>query len=137
MRMFSLSNPRAQKQIILYHYRKDDAEILAGEMISQILVPHPALGFPKNITLTYLAYKGWLTRGLSSWSIEKIILSDGFGKRFRLNFLLSGDEIVITVCVFQVFILQTHAFRLEQTGPHDVGSGRVRRRRRLQSRPDR
>ncbi|KAL9694813.1 hypothetical protein quinque_014098 [Culex quinquefasciatus] len=61
---------------------KDDAEILAGEMISQILVPHPALGFPKNITLTYLAYKGWLTRGLSSWSIEKIILSDGFGKRF-------------------------------------------------------
>lgn len=112
MKMFSFRNSRTQKQIILYHYRKDDAEILAGEMISQILVPHPALGFPKNITLTYLAYKGWLTRGLSSWSIEKIILSDGFGKRFRLNLLLYRDEIVLTVCVFQVFILQTYAFRL-------------------------
>ncbi|XP_053688797.1 uncharacterized protein LOC128738017 [Sabethes cyaneus] len=63
---------------------KDDSEIFAGEMISQILVPHPALGFPKNITLTYLAYKGWLTRGLASWSISKIILSDGFGKSFSL-----------------------------------------------------
>ncbi|XP_065076755.1 uncharacterized protein LOC135700239 [Ochlerotatus camptorhynchus] len=63
---------------------KDDAEIFAGEMISQILVPHPALGFPKNITLTYTTYKGWLTRGLSSWSINKIILSDGFGKSFSL-----------------------------------------------------
>ncbi|XP_058840953.1 uncharacterized protein LOC131696429 [Topomyia yanbarensis] len=63
---------------------KDDAEMFAGEMISQILVPHPALGFPKNITLTYMAYKGWLTRGLSSWSISKIILSDGFGKSFSI-----------------------------------------------------
>ncbi|XP_058442646.1 uncharacterized protein LOC131425086 isoform X2 [Malaya genurostris] len=63
---------------------KDDAEMFAGEMISQILVPHPALGFPKNITLTYMAYKGWLTRGLSSWNINKIILSDGFGKSFSI-----------------------------------------------------
>ncbi|XP_021704096.1 uncharacterized protein LOC5564068 [Aedes aegypti] len=63
---------------------KDDAELFAGEMISQILVPHPALGFPKNITLTYTTYKGWLTRGLSSWSINKVVLSDGFGKSFSL-----------------------------------------------------
>ncbi|XP_055614938.1 uncharacterized protein LOC129761246 [Toxorhynchites rutilus septentrionalis] len=63
---------------------KDDAEIFAGEMISHILVPHPALGFPKNITVTYVTYKGWLTRGLSSWSVNKIILSDGFGKSFSI-----------------------------------------------------
>lgn len=59
---------------------KDDAEFVAGEVISRILVPHPALGFPHSITLTYKSYSGWLSKGLPSWTIHKIVLTDSFGE---------------------------------------------------------
>lgn len=59
---------------------KDDDELFAGEIISQIIVPHPALGFPKNISLLYTEYKGWLTRGLTTWSINKFQMMDSMGK---------------------------------------------------------
>lgn len=59
---------------------KDDAEFVAGEVISRILVPHPALGFPRSITLTYKSYSGWLSKGLPSWTIHKIVLTDSFGE---------------------------------------------------------
>lgn len=36
---------------------KDDAELFAGDVISRILVPHPALGFPKSVSLTYKTYR--------------------------------------------------------------------------------
>lgn len=58
--------------------------MFAGDFISKIIVPHPALNFPKNITLTYQVYRGWLTRGLSSWSISKVILGDSFGESYSL-----------------------------------------------------
>jgi hypothetical protein len=64
--------------------RRDDQELFAGDFMSKVLVPHPALNFPKNLTLTYQVYRGWLTRGLSSWSISKIILSDSFGESYSL-----------------------------------------------------
>ena len=64
--------------------RRDDEELFAGDFISKIIVPHPALNFPKNITITYQVYRGWLTRGLSSWSINKVILSDSFGESYSL-----------------------------------------------------
>ncbi|CAG9800683.1 unnamed protein product [Chironomus riparius] len=63
---------------------RDDQEIFAGDFISKIIVPHPALNFPKNLTITYHVYRGWLTRGLSSWSVNKVILSDSFGESFSL-----------------------------------------------------
>lgn len=59
---------------------KDDAEFVAGEVISRILVPHPALGFPHSITLTYKSYSGWLSKGLPSWTIHKVVLTDSFGE---------------------------------------------------------
>lgn len=59
---------------------KDDAEFVAGEVISRILVPHPALGFPHSITLMYKSYSGWLSKGLPSWTIHKVVLTDSFGK---------------------------------------------------------
>jgi hypothetical protein len=55
--------------------------LFAGDVLSQVLVPHPALGFPRNLTLTYIVYKGWLTKGLASWNINKIVLSDSEGKK--------------------------------------------------------
>jgi hypothetical protein len=68
----------------LYFRRRDDQELFAGDFISKIIVPHPALNFPKNITITYQVYRGWLSRGLSSWSLSKVILSDSFGESFSL-----------------------------------------------------
>lgn len=64
--------------------RRDDQELFTGDYISKIIVPHPALNFPKNITVTYQVYRGWLTRGLSSWSINKVVLSDSFGESYSL-----------------------------------------------------
>lgn len=64
--------------------RRDDQELFTGDFISKIIVPHPALNFPKNITVTYQVYRGWLTRGLSSWSINKVVLSDSFGESYSL-----------------------------------------------------
>lgn len=59
---------------------KDDAEFFAGDVMSRILVPHPALGFPHSITLAYKPYSGWLTKGLQQWTIHKIVLTDSFGE---------------------------------------------------------
>lgn len=64
--------------------RRDDQELFTGDFISKIIVPHPALNFPKNLTVTYQVYRGWLTRGLSSWSINKVVLSDSFGESYSL-----------------------------------------------------
>lgn len=69
---------------------KDDTELFAGDVISSILVPHPALGFPQSITLTYKTYSGWLSKGLPHWTIHKIILTDSFGKSYSMckNYML-------------------------------------------------
>ena len=74
--------------------RRDDQELYTGDLISKIIVPHPALNFPKNITITYQVYRGWLTRGLSAWSVNKIILSDSFGESYSLckHFKLESER---------------------------------------------
>lgn len=74
--------------------------MFAGDYISKIIVPHPALNFPKKITITYQVYRGWLTRGLSAWSISKVILGDSFGESYSLckHFdLESGIPLSITL----------------------------------------
>ncbi|XP_059619038.1 uncharacterized protein LOC132263340 isoform X2 [Phlebotomus argentipes] len=63
---------------------KDDTEFFAGERFSRILVPHPALGFPTDIALTYKSYSGWLSRGLPVWNIYKVILTDSFGRSYSI-----------------------------------------------------
>lgn len=74
--------------------RRDDQELFVGDFISKIIVPHPALNFPKKIAVTYQVYRGWLTRGLSSWSINKVILSDSFGESYSLckSFILESGK---------------------------------------------
>lgn len=78
---------------------KDDAELFAGDVISRILVPHPALGFPKSVSLTYKTYSGWLSKGLSHWNINKIVLTDYFGNSYSMcrNYMLleSGNPVSI------------------------------------------
>lgn len=36
------------------------------------------------MTITYQVYRGWLTRGLSTWELNKVILSDSFGESFSI-----------------------------------------------------
>lgn len=78
---------------------KDDAELFAGDVMSRILVPHPALGFPKTVSLTYKTYSGWLSKGLPHWNINKIVLTDSFGASYSMcrNYMLleSGTPILI------------------------------------------
>lgn len=69
---------------ILVHYNchsKDDAALSVGETMKKIIVPHPALQGFNRVQITYTAYKGWLSNGLSKWSIDKFILTDSYGNR--------------------------------------------------------
>ncbi|XP_037938265.1 uncharacterized protein LOC119671615 [Teleopsis dalmanni] len=63
---------------------KDDSEFYAGDIISKIIVPHPALGFPTTLSLHYKSYSGWLSKGLPHWDIDKVILTDSFGRSHSL-----------------------------------------------------
>ncbi|XP_053950866.1 uncharacterized protein LOC128858526 [Anastrepha ludens] len=59
---------------------KDDSEFFAGDIVSKIIVPHPALGFPTTLSLHYKSYSGWLSKGLPHWDIDKVVLTDSFGR---------------------------------------------------------
>lgn len=86
--------------LINFTHSRDDQEIFAGDYISKIIVPHPGLHFPKILTITYHVYRGWLSRGLNSWSVNKVILSDSFGESFSLCKLIeleSGNPVRITL----------------------------------------
>lgn len=61
-------------------FRIDDEELKLGESVSKILVPHPILAQPIKIEILYTAYSGWLSSGLTQWSMDKVTLMDSFGK---------------------------------------------------------
>lgn len=63
--------------------RKDDEELKVGSPLARIAVPHPVLQEPKSVQITYTAYSGWISSGLASWSVDKVTLTDSFGKRFE------------------------------------------------------
>lgn len=63
---------------------KDDTELFAGEKLGKVMVPHPALGFPTSISLTYKSYNGWLSRGLQLWNIYKVVVTDSYGQSYSL-----------------------------------------------------
>ncbi|XP_049846393.1 uncharacterized protein LOC126298898 [Schistocerca gregaria] len=60
--------------------QKDDEELKAGESLARIVVPHPVLQEPNAVQILYTAYNGWWSSGLTAWHIDKIILTDSFGK---------------------------------------------------------
>lgn len=60
--------------------KKDDEELGVGTTLSKIVVPHPVLQELNAIEITYTAYSGWISSGLKKWSIDKIKISDSFGK---------------------------------------------------------
>ncbi|KZC08766.1 Pancreatic lipase-related protein 1 [Dufourea novaeangliae] len=59
--------------------RKDE-ELLVGAVLQKIIVPHPAISSLEAIEVKYTAYSGWISSGLVSWSIDKVVIIDSFGK---------------------------------------------------------
>lgn len=49
-----------------------------------MMVPHPALGFPTSIALTYKSYNGWLSRGLQFWNVYKVVVTDSYGQSYSI-----------------------------------------------------
>lgn len=61
-------------------FRKDDEQLMPGEVLSKILVPHPIIAEPRKVQVLYHGYSGWLSSGLKRWKIDKVSLMDSFGK---------------------------------------------------------
>ncbi|XP_011495499.1 PREDICTED: uncharacterized protein LOC105360313 [Ceratosolen solmsi marchali] len=59
--------------------KKDDEELLVGATLQKIVVPHPALSNLNAIEIKYTAYSGWISSGLVSWAVDKIIVVDSYG----------------------------------------------------------
>ncbi|XP_077266184.1 uncharacterized protein LOC143899644 isoform X1 [Temnothorax americanus] len=59
--------------------RKDE-ELLVGAILQKIVVPQPAVTHLEAIEIKYTAYSGWISSGLVSWTIDKVAITDSFGK---------------------------------------------------------
>lgn len=59
---------------------KDDEQLLPGEVISRIVVPHPIISEPNKVQIFYQGYSGWLSSGFKRWKIDKVSMMDSFGK---------------------------------------------------------
>lgn len=78
--------------------KKDDEEMRLGATMSKIIVPHPILLEPAQIQIHYTAYSGWLSSGLFQWKIDKISISDSYGKSHSVckkNLILESGAPVI------------------------------------------
>lgn len=66
-----------------YYYirRKKDEKLISGDVLSRIIVPHPALQNFYHIQLIYTAYNGWLSTGLKHWPISKVSLTDSYNQK--------------------------------------------------------
>ncbi|CAL4090360.1 unnamed protein product [Meganyctiphanes norvegica] len=60
--------------------RTEDQEMVAGGTTIRIMVPHPAITDIQAVQLRYIAYHGWIYSGYKSWAINKISVTDSFGK---------------------------------------------------------
>lgn len=72
--------------------KKDDSELVVGAALGRMVVPHPALGVPLRAQLLYKAYSGWLSAGHQRWTVDKILISDSFGK--KSSFCKKGLELI-------------------------------------------
>lgn len=93
------------------------------------------MNFPKKVTLTYQVYRGWISRGLSAWSVSKVILSDSFGESYSLceKFKLeSGVQVQMTLkegdCHEEELLLLAEKellAKLESTSPSPASSTEI------------
>lgn len=64
-------------------YRKDDELLETGESLERLVVAHPVMSHPTSAQLIYTSYSGWLSSGTSTWTVDKILVTDAFGKRYE------------------------------------------------------
>ncbi|GBP32831.1 Inactive pancreatic lipase-related protein 1 [Eumeta japonica] len=72
--------------------KRDNASETDAARFTRMLVPHPALGVPLRATLHYAAYNGWLSAGARSLRLDKVLITDSFGK--TSSFCKQGLELV-------------------------------------------
>jgi len=81
--------------------KKDDEELGVGTTLSKIVVPHPALQGIVSIQIMYSAYSGWISSGLKKWSIDRIKITDSFGKSMSVCkkdlILESGEPVTLKI----------------------------------------
>jgi len=58
-----------------------DELLTSGAKIEKLIVAHPALDDPIEIQMLYIAYEGWIYSGRYQWSVDKLTITDGFGKK--------------------------------------------------------
>ncbi|KAI4462145.1 lipase [Holotrichia oblita] len=104
--------------------KKEDEEMRLGDSISRIVVPHPILLPPSNIQLLYTSYNGWLTSGLQQWKIDKIVLSDSYGKSVsicRKNLVLdSGIPVILPLYPGDCNPPRGEKDKISDTRPDDI-----------------
>jgi len=54
--------------------------LTTGTQIEKLIVLHPNLD-PIKAQLLYESYNGWIYSGRPHWRVDKVIMSDGFGKK--------------------------------------------------------
>ncbi|EFX80967.1 hypothetical protein DAPPUDRAFT_50682 [Daphnia pulex] len=58
-----------------------DYELTSGGKLVRLIVPHPTFSPPSKVHVVYTAYQGWIYSGLTKWPVDKLILTDSYGKR--------------------------------------------------------
>lgn len=75
--------------------------MVAGSVLQRLVVAHPMLTTPVRVNLRYTAYQGWLYSGISRWSMDRIIVTNGNGKEYsfctRGLLLPSGITVTVTL----------------------------------------
>ncbi|XP_065350620.1 uncharacterized protein LOC135946339 [Cloeon dipterum] len=59
---------------------KDDEVMETGDSLYRLVVAHPLMEELTSAQLVYTAYSGWISSGMSSWTVDKISVTDAFGK---------------------------------------------------------
>lgn len=57
-----------------------DDLLTSGSQIEKLLVGHPAI-VPVEVHILYVAYDGWIYSGRFQWSLDKLVITDEYGKR--------------------------------------------------------
>ena len=60
--------------------RDVDDLLTSGSQLEKLIVVHPAI-IPVEAQILYVAYDGWIYSGRYQWSLDKLILTDSYGKK--------------------------------------------------------
>ncbi|XP_059476680.1 uncharacterized protein LOC132197406 isoform X2 [Neocloeon triangulifer] len=73
-----LSNKDINETFVLTD--KDDEVMETGEALYRLVVAHPAMDQLTSAQLVYTAYSGWISSGAPTWTVDKVSITDAYGK---------------------------------------------------------